>query len=138
MTTPAVQKLYIKVCGKGWDEHPVLAGTVSQSQSETQKGPWRMNKRIKQYLWWAVVGVAVHFLMSHHIIYTNHSFKLLDKPELTLEYTFFSLDNKRPETVLKNDVLRRDGIGDILVELGRITEDEKTALVEKYDYVSKP
>jgi hypothetical protein len=97
-----------------------------------------MNKRIKQYLLWAIVGVAGHFLLSHHIIYTNHSFKLLTKPELTLEYTFFSLDNKRPETIMKNDVLRRDGIGDVLVALGRITEEEKAVLIEKYDFQSEP
>jgi hypothetical protein len=96
-----------------------------------------MNKRIKQYLWWAIIAVAGHFLLSHHILYTNRSFKLLEKPEMTLEYTFFSLDNKRPETIMKNDILRRDGIGDLLVELGRISEEEKAALIEKFDYESE-
>ena len=92
-----------------------------------------MNKRIKQYLLWALIGVAGHFLLSHHIIYCNHAFTLLNKPELTLEYTFFSLDNKRPETIMQNDVLRRDGIGDVLVELGKITEEQKATLIATYD-----
>jgi hypothetical protein len=40
-------------------------------------------------------------------------------------YTFFSLHQKKPEAVMKIKQLREDGIGDLLVELGLLTEQQK-------------
>jgi hypothetical protein len=53
---------------------------------------------------------------------------------MNLHDTFVSLDNKKAETVLKNDRLREAGIGDLLVELGLISEEEKSRLESKFDY----
>jgi hypothetical protein len=93
-----------------------------------------MNKRIKQYLLWAVAGALLYFFLSYHIIYSKGSFHLLEKTEKTLEYTFYSFDNKKPEQILKVDDLRYDGVGDLLVELGKISEEDMLDLVDQYDF----
>lgn len=93
-----------------------------------------MNKRIKQYLLWAIAGAALYFLLSYHIIYSNKRLYLLEKTEKTLEYTFYSFDNKKPENILKVDDLRYNGVGELLVELGMISEDAMWELVDKYDF----
>jgi hypothetical protein len=71
--------------------------------------------------------------LSYHIIYVEKRLKLLRKSELTLEYTFYSADLKTDESVLSIDALREDGIGDLLVEMGRITEEEMLSLVEEIE-----
>ena len=77
-----------------------------------------MLKRLKQYLIIGLIAYAVYFLLSHHLILHGRDFHLLDKEKLTLEYTFFSIKSKSPEKILKINVLRDAGIGDILVERG--------------------
>ena len=92
-----------------------------------------MNKRIKQYLLWAAAGALLYFFLSYHIIYNHRSFHLLEKSEKTLEYTFYSFDNKKPEQILKVDDLRYDGVGDLMVELGILSEEEMLDLVNQYE-----
>jgi hypothetical protein len=58
----------------------------------------------------------------------------LKKTTLDLHDTFVSLDNKRPESIIQNERLREAGIGDLLVELGIITFDEKSRWENKYNY----
>ena len=92
-----------------------------------------MNKRIKQYLLWVAAGALLYFFLSYHIIYSKNTFYLLEKSEKTLEYTFYSFDNKKPENILKVDDLRYDGVGELLVELEMMTEEKMWALVEQFD-----
>jgi hypothetical protein len=92
-----------------------------------------MNKRIKQYILFAAAGALLYFFLNFHIIYSNGSFYLLEKSEKTLEYTFYSFANKKPEQILKVDDLRYDGVGDLLVELGMLSEDRMLDLVDQYD-----
>ncbi len=92
-----------------------------------------MNKRLKQYLLWAAAGALLYFLLTYHIIYSGGGFHLLPKSEKTLEYTFYSFDNKKPEQILKVDDLRYDDVGELLVELGLIKEEKMWELVERYD-----
>jgi hypothetical protein len=92
-----------------------------------------MKQRLKQYLIWAILLALGYFILSHHFIYSNRSFRLLKKSELTLTYTFFSLDNKRPEKILAIDELRWDGVGDILVEKGMLSERQREMLENRYD-----
>jgi hypothetical protein len=58
---------------------------------------------------------------------------MIKKDEPNLHYTFFSIENKRPESIMAIDVLRENGIGDLLVEMGRISEEDKKELEEEYD-----
>jgi hypothetical protein len=92
-----------------------------------------MKQKIKKYL---LIGLAItvfYFILSNHYIVDGRDVYLLKKTSLHLHETFVSISNERPETILKNDVLREAGIGDLFVELEMMTEEEKNLLVSKYD-----
>jgi hypothetical protein len=93
-----------------------------------------MAKRLKQYALIAAAAALLWFVLDNHFIIDGHHVHLLKKSTLDLHDTFVSLDNKRPESILKNDRLREDGIGDLLVELGIITLDEQNKWESKYNY----
>lgn len=96
----------------------------------------KMKTRIKQYLIIAVIAAAGYFILSNHIIIDGKDIYLLEKTSLHLHYSFYSLEKKKPETILKIDYLREAGIGDLLVELGKMTEDERYKLESKYGYTN--
>ena len=92
-----------------------------------------MKQKIKKYL---LIGLAItvfYFILSNHYIVDGRDVYLLKKTSLHLHETFVSISNERPETILRNDVLREAGIGDLFVELEKMTEEEKNLLVSKYD-----
>ena len=93
-----------------------------------------MRQRLKQYLLIALAAAAVYFVLDNHFIMKKNRFYLLQKISLNLHDTFVSLDNKRPETIMGNDNLRDAGIGDLLVELRMLTEDNKSRLESKFAY----
>jgi hypothetical protein len=93
-----------------------------------------MNSRIKQYILIAVLAVAAYFMMSNHFIFYGTKIHLLKKPTLHLHYTFFSIKEKRPSSVMKIDYLREAGIGDLLVELGMIDQQQRADLESEYSY----
>jgi len=93
-----------------------------------------MKQRLKQYLLIALAAAAVYFLLDNHFIMKKNRFYLLQKISLNLHDTFVSLDNKRPETIMENDDLRDAGIGNLLVELGMLTDEKKSQLESKYAY----
>jgi hypothetical protein len=88
---------------------------------------------LKRVLFWAAMGGILYFFLSFHIIYIDKSINLLKKSELTLDYTFYSADLKTNKIILSVDALREDGIGDLLVEKGRISEEEMQSLVHKIE-----
>jgi hypothetical protein len=93
-----------------------------------------MKQRLKQYLLIALAAAAFWFVMANHFVFKKHRVHLLQKTTLNLHDTFVSLDNKRPETIMENDDLRDAGIGDLLVELGMLTEEKKSQLEMKFGY----
>ena len=93
-----------------------------------------MRQRLKQYTLIAAAGALIWFVLDNHFVINGHRVHLLKKETLNLHDTFTSLDNKRPESVLRNDRLRKAGIGDLMVELGLLTEDEKSQLESQFDY----
>jgi hypothetical protein len=93
-----------------------------------------MKQRLKQYFLIAAAAALLWFVLDNHFVFQGHHVHLLKKSTLNLHDTFVSLDNKRPESIMRNDRLREAGLGDLLVELGIISEDEKYALESKYDY----
>ena len=94
-----------------------------------------MLKVIKKYILYGVVILAVYLLLAYHYIYVGgKDIRFLEKEKLNLKYTFFSFQSKTPESILKIDVLRWAGIGDILVDVGMITEEKRTELENKFDY----
>jgi len=93
-----------------------------------------MKTRLKQYLFIGVLAAAAYFVLSNHIIFDGKQPYLLKKSSLNLHYSFYSVTKKKPETILKVDILREAGIGDLLVELGKMTEEEKERFESKYEY----
>jgi hypothetical protein len=91
-----------------------------------------MNQRLKRYLIGACIGAIGYFLLSHHIIFVGAEVRVLKKSQLTLEDTFYSTQGKSWQSVMSNDRLRRDGIGKLLVEMGRLTEEESQRLEQQY------
>jgi hypothetical protein len=92
-----------------------------------------MKQRIKQYLLIGLAATVFYFILDNHFIIDGHDIHLLKKTSLHLHETFVSISNERPQTILKNDVLREADIGNLFVELEMMTEDEMNRLVNKYD-----
>jgi len=93
-----------------------------------------MIKRLKQYALIAAAGFLIWGVLAHHFVFEGHNVHLLKKEELNLHDTFVSLYNYKPDALLKNDRLRKAGIGDLMVEIGMISDDEKSRLESKYEY----
>jgi hypothetical protein len=94
-----------------------------------------MLSRLKQYLIIGLIIAGFYFILSHHFIFTGSftSFDLLKKSKLTLNDTFYSLKQATPEDALSISDLRQDGIGDLMVKKGIISEERLDQLMQKYD-----
>ena len=90
--------------------------------------------RLKKLLVWVAAGFALYFILSHHFIWIGSGVKLLKKSELTLNYTLFSAKGKKIESIIAIPELRKDGIGELLVDEGLLTHDELESLLERYEY----
>ena len=90
-------------------------------------------KGIKRLILWGCLGGTLYFLMSYHFIFFGINCRILKKSEFTLNNTFFSAQKKNSQVLISNDVLREAGIADILVEMGRITEQKKKSLMAQYE-----
>jgi hypothetical protein len=93
-----------------------------------------MLKRLKQYFFIGLAIAVVYFLLSQHIIIQGKNFFFLKKQEMTLEYTFFSIQEKKAANIMQIAPLRKAGIGNILVELQIITDEERYKLENYYEY----
>ena len=93
-----------------------------------------MLKKIKHYILIGILLAIGYLLASQHIIIVDKDLKLLKKSYLSFEYTFVIITDKDPEDIMAIDLLREAGIGDFMVEIEMLTEVEKEALENKYDY----
>ena len=84
----------------------------------------------KRAAFFVIAGTLLYFLLSYHIVIIDQSARLLKKSTFTLEYTFFSLKGKSNRTILRVDILRRDGIGSLLKEEGLMSEEEETQILD--------
>jgi predicted membrane protein len=89
-------------------------------------------KKIRNYILIGILLAIGYVLASQHIIIVDKDFKFLKKSYLSFEYTFYIITDKNPEHVMRIDLLREAGIGDYMVELEMLTEDEMEALENKY------
>ncbi len=81
---------------------------------------------LKKIVILGLIVAAFYFLLAYHYIILDNWFppKLLKKSELTLKYTVFSTKGKTVDALLSVPELWNDGIGDLLLEEGKITEEE--------------
>jgi hypothetical protein len=86
--------------------------------------------RLQKLLLFVALGAILYFLLSYHVILTNRGAQLLKKSTLTLEYSFFSTRGKSNKTILAIDVLRKDGIGELLKKEGLMSEQEEALILE--------
>ncbi len=93
-----------------------------------------MKARLKQYLLIALIALAGYFILNHHIIFDGKQVHLLRKTTMHLHYTFYSIKQKKPDTIMQVDTLRDAGIGDLLVDLEKMTDEERYLLESKYSY----
>jgi hypothetical protein len=91
-----------------------------------------VQKGLKKLVTWAIIIACGYFILSHHFIFIGSDLRLLKKSKLTLEYTLFSTQGKTVESIMNVDELRKDGIGELLVEAGKITQDQLEAILDKY------
>jgi len=91
-----------------------------------------MQRGLKKLVIWAVILGCGYFILSNHFIFIGSDLRLLRKSHLTLENTFFSTQGKSIESIMNVDDLRKDGIGKLLVEKGKITEEQLDEILEKY------
>lgn len=96
-----------------------------------------MPQVLKRYLKWAILAGILYALLSYHFIIIGRTVKPLKKSELTLNYTFYSTKGKRISTIMDIDELREDGIGEILVDEGMMSESEYQQYLDKYSREEK-
>ncbi len=91
-----------------------------------------MKRRIKKIIFWGCLGAIFYVLLSNHFIFFGRTVKVLKKSRLSLNYTFFSTQGRTNQSILSIDDLREDGIADLLVDMGRMTETQRATLMERY------
>ncbi len=79
---------------------------------------------LKKLVTLGIIAGILYMLLGYHYIIIDKSVSMLRKSELTLKYTFFSTKGKSVEAVLKVPELWNDGIGELLVEKGKISEEK--------------
>jgi hypothetical protein len=88
----------------------------------------------KKILIFAIIVAAFYFLLGYHYIVIDRSVKMLKKSEFTLEYTVFSTKGKTMESVLSVPELWNDGIGELLLKEGKISEEQLEMYKDKLEY----
>jgi hypothetical protein len=89
---------------------------------------------LKRVLLWGGIVVILYILLGYHFIFFSGTrVKMLKKSSFTFEYTFFSVDGKSNATILAIDELRESGIADLLVDMRKMSEGERDALMRRYD-----
>ena len=87
----------------------------------------------KKILIIAIICTIGYFIMAYHYIVIDKSIRMLKKSELTLKYTFFSTKGKEIKKILSIPELWEDGIGELLVEEKKISEED----LEKYQIMKE-
>ena len=92
---------------------------------------------LKRVLFWVILIGVGYVIMGYHFIFFGKVPKMLKKNKLSLSYTVFSVPKeemlKSNETIMDIDPLRKAGIADLLVEMGRMTEEEKEKILAEYE-----
>jgi hypothetical protein len=82
---------------------------------------------LKKLLTLGIICLIGYLLLGYHYIVIDKSVKMLKKSEFTLKYTIFSTKGKPVEKALEVPELWDDGIGELLVRSGKMTQEELDA-----------
>jgi hypothetical protein len=93
-----------------------------------------VQQRIVKYIITGILLLIGYFFASRHIIIHQKDFRTLEKSYLTFEYTFYNVTERDPEDIMRIDLLREAGIGDLLVEMGLLGEMQKEKLEYRFEY----
>lgn len=93
-----------------------------------------MQNRIVKLIIAGIFLLIGYFFASRHIIINQSDFHTLEKSYLTFEYTFYNVTDREPENIMRIDLLREAGIGDLLVEMGMLGEMRKEKLEYRFEY----
>jgi hypothetical protein len=86
----------------------------------------------KKMFVWGFLAAILYFLLSYHFIFMGRKVELLKKSHLTLNYTFYSIMGIPDREIISIDELRKDGIADLLVKLGRLTPEKRDMFLDQY------
>ena len=81
----------------------------------------------------ALFMAIFYLLLGYHYIILDNSVRMLKKSSFSLKYTIFSTNGKTPESILSIPELLDDGIGDLLLKEGKISEEEFEVYREKME-----
>jgi hypothetical protein len=87
----------------------------------------------KKFILLVLAGAVLYFFLSYHIIIIEgdpRNVRLLKKSSLTLQYSFFGTRNRTNKSMMSIDILREDGLGEILIEEGLMTEQEERLILQ--------
>lgn len=87
---------------------------------------------MKKFFFWLIIVAIAYFILAYHYIIIGRSVVPLKKASLTLNYTIYNTKGKTNKAIMDNEELREDGIGDILVDAGRMTPEELERLMDMY------
>jgi hypothetical protein len=89
--------------------------------------------KARKSLVFIALGALIYAALTHHLIIIDGRVKVLPKSKWSLDYTIYSTNGQTPRAMLAIEDLRRDGIADLLVEAGDLTEEQKEFLLSKYE-----
>jgi len=87
----------------------------------------------KKSLLFIALGAILYLALTNHLILIDGWVKILPKSKMSLDYTFYSTHGQTPAAMIAIDDLRRDGIADLLVEAGQLTEERREFLLSRYE-----
>lgn len=87
---------------------------------------------LKKIIYLSAAGACIYGLLSYHLVFVGNTMSFLRKTSPSFNYTFFSTHGKSNKTIMAIKELREAGVGDLLVRLGKMTEEEKEAIMESY------
>lgn len=87
---------------------------------------------LKSVVFWGAVIGAGYYLMGHHIVFFGWEPRTLKKAKFTFEDTFSSTTGMNNHQILSHETLRKAGVGRLLVDMGRISEEELENLMSQF------
>ncbi len=90
---------------------------------------------LKKIFFTAIAAACIYGMLYYHLIFVGSTVSFLNKTSPSMNYTFFSTHSKSNRSIISIKELRDAGVADLLVRLGKMTEEEKAALMDEFSDV---